>query len=151
MKNRVISILIFILCISCSKSFCPLKDGYVLNKEEVHLYDISDSFNNIYIRSVNYNKVHSFSDGQVDKVIQNEDGYYMVFISSEYDTLSLKYVYSNLNNVFVKVGEKIKHQNVLGSLKSDKNEDEYILIFSMLQETLKIDPRLYLDCKNISK
>lgn len=151
MKNRVISILIFILCISCSKSLCPLKDGYVLNNEEVHLYDISDSFNNIHIRSINYNKVHSFSDGQVDKVIQNEDGYYMVFISSEYDTLNLNYVYSNLNNVFVKVGEKINHQNVLGSLNSDKNEGEYILIFSMLQGTLKIDPRLYLDCKNISK
>lgn len=151
MRNKVIIILMFILCMSCSKSLCPLKDGYVLNKEEVHLYDISDSFNNIYIRSMNFDKVHSFSDGQVDKVIQNKDGYYMIFISSENDTLSLKYVYSNLNNVFVKVGDRIKRQNILGSLNLDKNEGVYILIFSMLQGTLKIDPQLYLECKNVNK
>lgn len=150
MRNKVIIISMFILCMSCSKSLCPLKDGYVLNKE-VHLYDISDSFNNIYIRSMNFDKVHSFSNGQVDKVVQNEDGNYMVFVSSENDTSNLKYVYSNLNDVFVKVGDKIKHQNILGSLNLDKNEGEYILIFSMLQGTLKIDPRLYLDCKNVNR
>lgn len=135
---------------SCSKSLCPLKEGYLLNKE-VHLYDISDSFYNVYIRSVNSDQVYSFADGKVEKVLQNDDGNYMVFVSSENDTSNFKYVYSNFNKVFVKVGDKINRHKILGSLNLEKNESEYILIFSMLKGTEKVDPRLYLNCENIDK
>lgn len=150
MRSKVIIIFIIILCISCSKSLCPLKEGYLLNKE-VHSYEISDSFYNVYIRSLGSDKVYSFSAGKVEKVLQNDDGNYMVFVSSENDTSNFKYVYSNLNEVFVNVGDKINHHKILGSLNLEKNESEYILIFSMLKGTEKVDPRLYLKCKNLEK
>lgn len=148
MKSQLIILSIFILFTSCSKQSCPIKGGFI-NDRKVNSHDISDSFNNLYIKSTKSSMVYSFSSGQVEKIANSDNNGYMIFISSEKNALKLIYVYSNLKEVSVDVGDNVRKQTILGKLNHNEEKTEYTLIFSMLEGTKKVDPQLYINCKKL--
>lgn len=145
MKNKIKFLVIPLLFISCNNRMCPLQDGFVKENNK-HLYDMSDSFDNLYIKSTKP-KVYSFINGKIKKIV-NKDNKNIVFITSEpskKDSVEIVYVYSNLEEVFVKEGEKVSKGTEIGKVL--KQDSEYILVLSVLEGTKKVDPKLYIDCK----
>ena len=54
-------------------------------------------------------------------------------------------VYSNLNNVYVKKGEKVKTKQKLGTIHTDQVSGKTILKFQIWQNDQRLDPALWID------
>lgn len=149
MKNKIglISlVLLGILLSSCNNKMCPLQDGYTEERIK-YLYDLSDSFNNLSIKS-SKPTVHSLFNGVVKRII-TKDNKNFVFITSELsksESDSLDYIYSNLEKVYVKEGDKVKKHKAIGQLA--KEDSVYILVLSVVKGQQKLDPKIYIDCRN---
>ena len=58
-------------------------------------------------------------------------------------------VYQNIVNVKVKVGDKVDTKQEIGRVFNDtENGDKAILKFMVFEETLKMDPELWISKKN---
>jgi len=86
-------------------------------------------------------KARAIFKGEVTKVVAIPGANYAVIIRhGNYLT-----VYSNLNDVFVKAGQKVEIKDEIGSVFTDQNEDnKTVLKFQLWRESTKLDPEDWL-------
>jgi len=86
-------------------------------------------------------KARAIFKGEVTKVVAIPGANYAVIIRhGNYLT-----VYSNLNDVFVKAGQKVEIKDEIGSVFTDQNDDnKTVLKFQLWRESTKLDPEDWL-------
>ena len=86
-------------------------------------------------------KARAIFKGEVTKVVAIPGGNIAVIIRhGNYLT-----VYSNLSEVFVKAGQQVEGKEEIGSIFTDKNDDnKTVLKFQLWHENTKLDPELWL-------
>ena len=86
-------------------------------------------------------KARAIFKGEVTKVVAIPGANYAVIIRhGNYLT-----VYSNLNDVYVKAGQKVEIKDEIGSVFTDRNDDnKTVLKFQLWRESTKLDPEDWL-------
>jgi len=90
--------------------------------------------------ATNNNRVRSVFDGQISRILVLPNGLKVVIIRhGEYLT-----VYSNLYDVNIQNGQKIKTKDYIGTLYNDKNKKNNILGFQIWKDREKLNPSQWL-------
>ena len=122
----------------------PLERGIITENFGVHIHPILEGIkvrnDGIDITTAKGSPVQSVFQGTVRNVFVIP-GMNKIVIVRHGSYLS---VYSNLIDVYVKVGEVIKTKQVIGILASDSNSDVSILKFQIWKENVKLDPQKWL-------
>ena len=94
----------------------------------------------IFISTVENEKARTIFDGEVSKVFSLPGSNFAVIVRhGNYYTL-----YHNLDEVYVKEGEKVSTKQRIGRIFTDKEKDETILQFQIWKEMEKSDPEAWL-------
>ena len=94
----------------------------------------------IFISTVENEKARSIFDGLVSKVFSLPGSNFAVIIRhGNFYTL-----YHNLDEVYVKEGEKVSTRQSIGRVFTDRKSDETVLQFQIWREMAKSDPEAWL-------
>jgi len=94
----------------------------------------------IFISTVENEKARTIFDGQVSKVFSLPGSNFAVIIRhGNFYTL-----YHNLDEVYVKEGEKVSTRQSIGRVFTDRKSDETVLQFQIWREMVKSDPEVWL-------
>ena len=94
----------------------------------------------IFISTVENEKARTIFDGQVSKVFSLPGSNFAVIIRhGNFYTL-----YHNLDEVYVKEGEKVSTRQRIGRVFTDRERDETVLQFQIWREMAKSDPEAWL-------
>lgn len=123
----------------------PVERGIITEKFGVHAHPILKQVkvknNGIDITTSKNSKARAVFAGEVSRVFAISGGNMAVIIRHG----SFLSVYSNLQEVFVKAGVKVKLKQEIGLIYSDKNEgDKTILKFQIWKESQKQNPELWI-------
>jgi septal ring factor EnvC (AmiA/AmiB activator) len=118
----------------------PTDNGVIISKfgKQSHpvIKGIIINNNGIDISTNSTSLVRSVFTGEVSKIFTIKGSNFIVILRhGNYLT-----VYQNLENVSVKVGEKVKTQQVIGKVFSDENANFAVLHFELWQELNKLNP-----------
>lgn len=123
----------------------PVERGVITERFGVHAHPVLKTIqvknSGIDISTSSGARARSVFDGEVSRVFAISGGNMAVIIRHG-NYLS---VYSNLKEVFVKVGDRIKAKQELGIIFTDKNNGgDTSLKFQIWKESQKLDPELWL-------
>ena len=127
----------------------PVERGIITSHFGVHSHPVlkyvTEDNIDIEITSSGMTAVRSVFKGEVAKVFSIRGANMAVIIRhGKYLT-----VYQNIVNVKVKVGDKVETRQEIGKVFNDtENGDKAILKFMVFEETLKLDPELWISKKN---
>ena len=127
----------------------PVEKGIITSHFGVHnhpvLKYVTEDNIDIEITSSGMTPVRSVFKGEVAKVFSIRGANMAVIIRhGKYLT-----VYQNIVDVKVKVGERVETKQEIGKVFNDtENGDKAILKFMVFEETLKMDPELWISKKN---
>ncbi|HPR32036.1 MAG TPA: peptidoglycan DD-metalloendopeptidase family protein [Prolixibacteraceae bacterium] len=119
----------------------PVKSGIITDKFGEHAHPVMKTIlirnSGIDISTQSGEKARSIFNGSVSKVFAIPGGNIAVIVRhGEYIT-----VYSNLKEVFVKEGDRVDTLQEIGTIFSDKHEDnKTILKFQLWKESQKLNP-----------
>jgi murein hydrolase activator len=118
----------------------PTRQGVITEKFGQHQHpiikDLTVDNPGIDITTSSDEIARSVFNGEVCKVFAVKGGNYAVIIKhGTYYT-----VYSNLYDVKVNVGDKIKTKDILGKVAKSKNSDASVLLFEMYRGTERLNP-----------
>ena len=149
--------LLFIFIVSCREGIhseeqaieitgttCPLDNGWIIEYPKPDYRVIYIPSKGITMGSYDGN-IRSISDGNVDKIekIKGLPGY-TVLVRNEDNTSA---IYTNIQEKFVDVGQKIVKGQSIGILKKDEKflyRTEFFIFDSGSKEFL--DPKLFIEC-----
>jgi septal ring factor EnvC (AmiA/AmiB activator) len=119
----------------------PVERGVITEKFGVHahavLKNIQVKSNGIEISTEDGAKARAVFDGEVSRVFAISGGNMAVIIRHG----SFLSVYSNLKEVYVKAGQKVKTKEVIGGIFSDSsNGNKTALKFQVWRENVKMNP-----------
>jgi septal ring factor EnvC (AmiA/AmiB activator) len=119
----------------------PVERGVITEKFGVHshavLKNIQVKSNGIEISTENGAKARAVFNGEVSRVFAISGGNMAVIIRHG----SFLSVYSNLKEVYVKAGQKVKTKEVIGGIFSDpSNGNKTALKFQVWKENVKMNP-----------
>ncbi len=122
----------------------PTDKGIIINPfgEQNHpvLKGVVVQNNGIDISTQSNAKVYSVFEGEVKRVFSFLGANYTVIVRhGEYLTL-----YQNLSNVSVKVGDRIKARQEIGSLFTESNSRTSVLHLEIWEESNKLNPEMWL-------
>jgi septal ring factor EnvC (AmiA/AmiB activator) len=122
----------------------PTDKGIIINPfgEQNHpvLKGVVTQNNGVDISTQSNAKVYSVFEGEVKRVFSFLGANYTVIVRhGEYLTL-----YQNLSNVSVKVGERIKARQEIGSLFTESNSRTSVLHLEIWEESNKLNPEIWL-------
>ena len=122
----------------------PLRSGVVTDHfgEHAHPTQKNLKINNtgVDITGEKGSQVKCVFDGTV-KSVSNIPGMKNVIIVSHGDYFT---VYCNLVKINVKTGDKVKINQVLGSISESDDPNEYVLHFELWKQTSRLNPELWL-------
>jgi murein hydrolase activator len=127
----------------------PVEQGIITGHFGVHSHPVlkyvTEDNIDIEITSSGLTPVRSVFKGEVAKVFSIRGANMAVIIRhGKYLT-----VYQNIVNVKVKVGDKVETKQEIGRVFNDtENGDKAILKFMVFEETVKLDPELWISKKN---
>jgi murein hydrolase activator len=127
----------------------PVEQGIITSHFGVHSHPVlkyvTEDNIDIEITSSGLTPVRSVFKGEVAKVFSIRGANMAVIIRhGKYLT-----VYQNLVNVKVKAGDKVETKQEIGKVFNDtENGDKAILKFMVFEETVKMDPELWISKKN---
>jgi septal ring factor EnvC (AmiA/AmiB activator) len=131
-----------------SKLPWPVEKGFISETFGSHrhptLKDVMVNNNGIKIRTTKGAKARAIFQGEVRAVVRISEGNYSVLLSHG----SYYSVYSNLSEVYVRMGEKIGTKEIIGSIAENPETGETEMELQLWQSYDKMDPQGWLKKSN---
>jgi septal ring factor EnvC (AmiA/AmiB activator) len=122
----------------------PVVKGVISERFGVHphplMKDVDINNNGVDISTNNGSVVRAVFDGEVKAVVSMPGaGQFVLVRHGEFFT-----IYSNLKDIYVKVGDKVKTKENLGSILFDDEDSKTVMHFEVWKGQVKLDPEDWL-------